>query len=241
MACTRTPPPTHTSSVSLRPRPPSRSRRRCFTTRCSRSTTWTITWRLRATCRRASCLRPRLRVPGYDLHAMNVPTMAIGGDYFDYLPLDDGRLGLVVADVSGKGVAAALIMATFRAALRAEVRRSGSVSDPVDQVNTLLLDSIDPSRYVTAVYGILDPSSGRLRLRELRAQPADAASGRRRLHAAGSRPSGARHAGRRPATRRERSARRRRHPRDLHRRRGRTVCAERGRVWGDAARGAAPA
>jgi serine phosphatase RsbU (regulator of sigma subunit) len=91
---------------------------------------------------------------------MNVPTMDIGGDYFDYLPLDDGRLGLVVADVSGKGVAAALIMATFRAALRLEARRSDRATDVVEEVNRLLLDSIDPSRYVTAVYGILDPASG---------------------------------------------------------------------------------
>jgi len=100
------------------------------------------------------------RVPGYELNGVNVPTMEIGGDYFDYLPLDDGRLGLVVADVSGKGVAAALIMATFRAALRVEARREPGIANLVEQVNLLLLDSIDTSHYVTAVYGILDPSSG---------------------------------------------------------------------------------
>lgn len=99
-------------------------------------------------------------VPGYDFAGLNVPTMEIGGDYFDYLPLPDGRLALVVADVSGKGMAAALIMATFRAALRAELRRSSRVADVVDAVNRLLLESIDPSRYVTAVYGILDPATG---------------------------------------------------------------------------------
>jgi sigma-B regulation protein RsbU (phosphoserine phosphatase) len=99
-------------------------------------------------------------VPGYDLAGMNEPTMEIGGDYFDYLPLDDGRLGLVVADVSGKGMAAALIMATFRAALRAEYRRARSVEDVAEAVHRLLLDSIDPSRYVTAVYGVLDPRTG---------------------------------------------------------------------------------
>jgi phosphoserine phosphatase RsbU/P len=101
-------------------------------------------------------------VPGYDLAGVNVPTMEIGGDYFDYLPLPDGRWALVVADVSGKGMAAALIMATFRAALRAELRRAGSVEELVEAVNALLLDSIDTSRYVTAVYGILDPATGTL-------------------------------------------------------------------------------
>jgi phosphoserine phosphatase RsbU/P len=99
-------------------------------------------------------------VPGYDLAGMNLPTMEIGGDYFDYLPLDDGRLALVVADVSGKGMAAALIMATFRAALRAELRRAETIEEVMEAVNRLLLDSIDSSRYVTAVYGILDPRSG---------------------------------------------------------------------------------
>jgi sigma-B regulation protein RsbU (phosphoserine phosphatase) len=101
-------------------------------------------------------------VPGYDLAGVNLPTMEIGGDYFDYLPLEDGRLGLVVADVSGKGMAAALIMATFRAALRAELRRAGTIEDVMEEVSRLLLDSIDQSRYVTAVYGVLDPASGEL-------------------------------------------------------------------------------
>jgi phosphoserine phosphatase RsbU/P len=99
-------------------------------------------------------------VPGYDLAGINVPTMEIGGDYFDYLALAGGRWALVVADVSGKGMAAALIMATFRAALRAELRRAGSIEETVEAVNRLLRDSVDHSRYVTAVYGVLEPGSG---------------------------------------------------------------------------------
>jgi phosphoserine phosphatase RsbU/P len=109
-----------------------------------------------------SSLLPRSApvVPGYDLDGVNLPTMEIGGDYFDYLPMNGGGLGLVVADVSGKGVAAALIMATFRAALRLELRRGHGVADVVSQVDRLLLDSIDPSRYVTAVCGTLEPETG---------------------------------------------------------------------------------
>jgi len=100
-------------------------------------------------------------LPGYDVAAVNLPTWEIGGDYYDYIPLSDGRLALVVADVSGKGVAAALIMATFRAALRAELRREEGIVAVVQQINRLLLDSPAPSRFVTAVYGILDPARGR--------------------------------------------------------------------------------
>jgi sigma-B regulation protein RsbU (phosphoserine phosphatase) len=100
------------------------------------------------------------QVPGYDIAGINLPTMEIGGDYYDYIPLGSDRLGLVVADVSGKGVPAALIMATFRAALRSELRREVPITDVLDAVERLLIDSMDSSRYVTAVCGILEPASG---------------------------------------------------------------------------------
>jgi sigma-B regulation protein RsbU (phosphoserine phosphatase) len=100
-------------------------------------------------------------VHGYDIAGVNLPTWEIGGDYYDYIPLPDGRLGMVVADVSGKGVPAALIMATFRAALRAELRREGRLVGVVEGINRILLDSTGASRFVTAVYGILDPGRGR--------------------------------------------------------------------------------
>ena len=100
-------------------------------------------------------------LPGYDIAAVNLPTWEIGGDYYDYIPLPGGRLGLVVADVSGKGVPAALIMATFRAALRTELRREGSMPGVAEEVNRVLIEATGASRFVTAVYGILDPASGR--------------------------------------------------------------------------------
>jgi serine phosphatase RsbU (regulator of sigma subunit) len=100
-------------------------------------------------------------VPGYDIAGINLPTWEIGGDYYDYIPLADGRLGLVVADVAGKGVGAALIMATFRAALRTALRRDRSVPAIVQHVERILLESMDGARFVTAVYGILDPDTGR--------------------------------------------------------------------------------
>jgi serine phosphatase RsbU (regulator of sigma subunit) len=99
---------------------------------------------------------------GYDIAGMNVPTWEIGGDYFDYLPQPDGRLGVAIADVSGKGVPAALIMATFRAALRAQ-RVSGVPLDATaSRLNRILLDSMDSARFVTAFYGLLEPRTGAL-------------------------------------------------------------------------------
>jgi serine phosphatase RsbU (regulator of sigma subunit) len=99
-------------------------------------------------------------VAGYDIAGFNLPAWDIGGDYFDYFPLPDGRLGLVIADVSGKGVAAALLMATFRAALRSEVRKDRPIPDVIEDVHGMLVESMDTSRFVTAVYGILDPRLG---------------------------------------------------------------------------------
>ena len=99
-------------------------------------------------------------LPGYDIAGTNVPTWEIGGDYFDYLPQPDGRLGLAIADVSGKGVPAALIMATFRAALRAQRARGIALDAMASRLNRILLDSMDASRFVTAFYGLLEPRTG---------------------------------------------------------------------------------
>jgi sigma-B regulation protein RsbU (phosphoserine phosphatase) len=99
-------------------------------------------------------------VPGYDIDGVNLPTWAIGGDYFDYVPLADGRLAIVVADVAGKGMPAGLIMATFRGALRTELRRTGEITAAVHAMDRILLESMDVSRFVTAVYGVLDPALG---------------------------------------------------------------------------------
>jgi serine phosphatase RsbU (regulator of sigma subunit) len=100
-------------------------------------------------------------LPGYDIAAVALPTGAIGGDYYDYVPLDRERLGLVVADVSGKGIPAALIMATFRAALRTEMRRHADIPAVAAQLNRVVMESRDASRFVTAVCGVLDRASGR--------------------------------------------------------------------------------
>jgi sigma-B regulation protein RsbU (phosphoserine phosphatase) len=101
-------------------------------------------------------------LPGYDIAAINLPTHAIGGDYYDYVPLDGDRLGLVVADVSGKGVPAALIMATFRAALRTEMRRRARLPAVAAQLNGAVLEFRDAARFVTAVCGVLEAGSGRV-------------------------------------------------------------------------------
>ena len=99
-------------------------------------------------------------VAGYDVAGLNIPTWEIGGDCFDYLPQPDGTLAIALADVSGKGVAAALLMATFRAALRSRRPVGGDIVGAVTDLNRVLVDSMDASRFVTAVCGLLDPATG---------------------------------------------------------------------------------
>ncbi len=99
--------------------------------------------------------------PGYDIAAVNLPAWEIGGDYYDYLSLGEEQLGLVVADVSGKGIPAALLMATFRAAVRHEMRRRRPIRTVADQLNSVLIESSEAPRFVTAVSGSLHTASGR--------------------------------------------------------------------------------
>ena len=98
-------------------------------------------------------------IAGYDIFATNISSGQVGGDYFDYIRIVDSQYGLVVADVSGKGVPAALIMASFRASLIAEIRNNYSIRTICNKVNTLLVESLEPGNFVTAVYGVLDSSN----------------------------------------------------------------------------------
>jgi sigma-B regulation protein RsbU (phosphoserine phosphatase) len=82
----------------------------------------------------------------------------VGGDYYDYISISDGQLGLVIGDVSGKGMPAALIMASFRASLIAEIRNNYAISTNLSKVNALLFESTEASSFVTSVYGVLDPA-----------------------------------------------------------------------------------
>jgi serine phosphatase RsbU (regulator of sigma subunit)/CHASE1-domain containing sensor protein/anti-sigma regulatory factor (Ser/Thr protein kinase) len=91
------------------------------------------------------------------------PAREVGGDFYDFLRLDDGRIGLVIGDVSGKGMAAALVMANTQSVLRAVARRRGITPGQVlEEANELMCAYIPPNTFVTCFYGLLDPESGRL-------------------------------------------------------------------------------
>src|SRR5687767_13050601 len=101
-------------------------------------------------------------LPGYDVAAYYQPAREVGGDFYDFLELEDGRLGLVVGDVTDKGVPAAIVMATTRTMLRAAAQRLFSPGEVLQRVNDVLVQDIPPNMFVTCLYAILDQESGRL-------------------------------------------------------------------------------
>jgi len=95
-------------------------------------------------------------IPGYDISGRNVPSGQVGGDYFDFIKIVENQHGIAIADVSGKGIPAALIMASFRASLIAEIRNNYSIRIIAQKVNDLMWESVRSGRFVTGVYSVLD-------------------------------------------------------------------------------------
>src|ERR687897_2558405 len=92
------------------------------------------------------------------------PAREVGGDFYDFLNLNDGRVGLVIGDVSGKGIPAALVMACTQSVLRAVAQRAGiTPGQALEEANEVLFTYLPPNMFVTCFYAIFDPTEGRLR------------------------------------------------------------------------------
>jgi len=106
---------------------------------------------------------PRQFPPREDvsLASFILPAKEVGGDFYDYFVLDDGRIGVVVADVSGKGVPAAFFMAICRTLLKVSARFVDSPAETLTRVNSLLVSENEEMMFVTLFYGVLDPATGR--------------------------------------------------------------------------------
>ena len=99
---------------------------------------------------------------GWQISPFYQPAREVGGDFYDFLKLSKGRLGILVGDATGKGVPAALVMASARSMLRALARASNSPGDVLRRVNDALVADIPANMFVTCVYAILDPETGSL-------------------------------------------------------------------------------
>ncbi len=103
-------------------------------------------------------------IPGFIVSGLSLPAGAVGGDWYDFIPLEDGRWGLVLADVSGKGMAAALLMSATRGMLRSLARIGNGPGEVLTRLNNMLLEDFPDGRFVTMVYAELDPAKRTLKL-----------------------------------------------------------------------------
>jgi serine phosphatase RsbU (regulator of sigma subunit) len=102
------------------------------------------------------------QVIGYELQGISFPCYEIGGDYYDFIEREDGRLVIALGDVSGKGTAAALLMSSLHAAIHAQAASHDSLVETISAVNRYLADNIPANRFVTLFYAELEPESGAL-------------------------------------------------------------------------------
>jgi serine phosphatase RsbU (regulator of sigma subunit) len=99
---------------------------------------------------------------GWQVSAFYRPARAVGGDFYDFIELSDGRIAIVAGDVTDKGVPAALVMASTRSIIRAEAERLLSPTKVLERTNDLLFPDIPPHMFVTCLYAVLDPASGKV-------------------------------------------------------------------------------
>jgi sigma-B regulation protein RsbU (phosphoserine phosphatase) len=97
-------------------------------------------------------------IPGFTVSGLSIPVGAVGGDWYDFIAMDKGRWGLVLADVSGKGTAAALLMSATRGMLRSLVEAACTPGEVLTKLNRLLVEDFPAGRFVTMVYAVLDPA-----------------------------------------------------------------------------------
>jgi len=102
-------------------------------------------------------------IPGYDIAADNMPAREVGGDFFDFIPMTEDRWGFVIADVSGKGITAAIFMGLSRTIVRATMTRTLDISSSLQQANDLICRDSTSGMFVTLFYAVPIPEERKLR------------------------------------------------------------------------------
>jgi sigma-B regulation protein RsbU (phosphoserine phosphatase) len=102
-------------------------------------------------------LPPKPQLTGYDFETYYQPAGEVGGDFYDFIPMEGGKLGLLVADASGKGLAGALLMVEARATIRTMASMTSSPREILAGVNRVLIKDLEKGRFVTAFFALLDP------------------------------------------------------------------------------------
>ncbi len=107
-------------------------------------------------------LPPKPQLSGYDFEVFYQPAGEVGGDFYDFIPMQGGKMGLLVADASGKGLAGALLMVEARAMIRTMASVASSPREILTAVNRVLIQDLEKGRFVTAFFALLDPRRGQM-------------------------------------------------------------------------------
>ncbi|HTY36746.1 MAG TPA: GAF domain-containing SpoIIE family protein phosphatase [Bacteroidota bacterium] len=102
-------------------------------------------------------------IPGYEIAGTSIPAQAVGGDYYDFIPIDEHRLAFCLGDVTGKGLPASLLMANLQATLRGQTLTTSSPRTCLERSNQLLYQSTSPEKFATLFYAILDTQNHEIR------------------------------------------------------------------------------
>ncbi len=101
-------------------------------------------------------------IPGYEISGINIPARHVSGDYFDYIVVDEHRTGIAIADVSGKGIPASLVMTMCRSVIRSQAPGKTSAADLLHRVNRQLYPDIREDMFISMLYVILDGQNDRI-------------------------------------------------------------------------------
>jgi len=102
------------------------------------------------------------KIPGYDIAGINIPSKSVGGDYYDCIPLRDGTFALIIADVAGKGMPAALLVSSLHAYLSAYLETSISLPDLAKRLNTVIGHASTADKFITAIIALVSPGKGEI-------------------------------------------------------------------------------
>jgi sigma-B regulation protein RsbU (phosphoserine phosphatase) len=102
------------------------------------------------------------KIDGYDIAGINIPTKYVGGDYYDCIPLKDGRYALIIADVSGKGIPAGLLVSTLQASLHAYLEGTFNLAALAQKLNKVIYDAATMDKYITGFIAILHAETGEI-------------------------------------------------------------------------------
>ncbi|MCG6958650.1 PP2C family protein-serine/threonine phosphatase, partial [bacterium BMS3Abin03] len=101
-------------------------------------------------------------IPGYLISSMCIPALEVGGDYFDFIKINESKIGIVIADVAGKGLPAAIYMTLTKGAFQSYAALSNSPKEVLTKLNSLIYDTIERGSFITMFYAVIDFENNKL-------------------------------------------------------------------------------